>query len=117
MRISDVHGMLIAVYTDWGGGILANPNFIRSNHEITWPHRERIDVRAPAHIIELAEKRQYSFQTADDGSIIQMYYKFESNAGVVTAASLAYYGAPPAETQPDLSNLEENTIQPDLSNV
>lgn len=109
MRISDVLGMLIAVYNDWGG-ILANPNFIRANHEITWPNRERIEVTEPADIIALAEKRQYSFQTADDGSLIQMYYKFESNAGVVTAASLAYYGAPPSETQPDPSN-EDNITQ------
>lgn len=110
MRISDVFGMLIAVYNDWGG-ILANPNFIRSNHEITWPNRHRIDVTVPADIVTLAENRQYSFQTSDDGSLIQMYYHFPTNTGDVSAASLAYYGAPFSENQPDPSNLEQENFE------
>jgi hypothetical protein len=96
MRISDVHSMLISTYIEWSG-FLANPRFVRRGNEITWADRSGAflpDLVSSVDMLALAENKQYTFQTLDNGSIIQFYYEFDNSGDDVKSASLAYYGAP-----------------------
>jgi|SRR6185369_15876217 len=99
MRISDVHSMLVSVYKDWGG-FLANPRYCRKGDEITWAERTSHFLKGTVHhgdVLDLIETGQYSFQTSDDGSIIQLHYEFERGGAEVKSASLGYFAAPPPQ--------------------
>lgn len=96
MRISDVHSMLVSTYVEWRG-FLANPRYLRRENEITWVNRSGIFLPAlvsAEDMLALVEDKQYTFQTLDNGSIIQFYYQFDNRGDEVKAASLAYYAAP-----------------------
>jgi hypothetical protein len=96
MRISDVHSLLVSTYHDWGG-FLANPRFARIGDAISWAGRTGTflpDLVRSTDILTLVEHKQYTFQTLDNGSILQFYYEFDRSGNEVRAASLAYYGSP-----------------------
>lgn len=93
MTINEIHGMIQSVYDDWKK-ILVNPRFIRKNYEITWEGYESIFLDDPVRrkdVIVLSEKRQYSFQLVNDGSLLQLIYRFKDRGSVIESASLAYY--------------------------
>jgi hypothetical protein len=48
-------------------------------------------------VARLASDRQYSFQVADDGSILQLFYQFDESGRSVKNATLAYLQGQPAE--------------------
>jgi len=91
MRISEVYRSLISSYTEWNK-FLANPNFIRRNGQVTWSGNRGAYSFGPiteADVIKMADERQYTFQTFDDGSIIQIHYSFNNNK--LDSANLAFY--------------------------
>jgi hypothetical protein len=93
MRNNDAIGLLVSTYEDWGH-VLANPRFFRKGNIISWKdnsHPMLADPVMPADINQLAEDRQYTFQIADDGAIIQIYYEFENDGITMKSAMLAYY--------------------------
>jgi hypothetical protein len=115
MRISDVHSMMVSVYNDWGG-FLANPRYIRRGDEITWAERTPHFLKGTIQhgdVLGLIETGQYSFQTSDDGSIIQLHYEFEQGGAEVKAASLGYFAAPPPQDDSGLSSQGERGQIPD----
>lgn len=97
MRINDALGVLVSVYQDWGH-VLANPRYVRSDRTITWINNSSprlADPVTPDDISALADDGQYSFQIAEDGSLLQLYYEYEdADDHRIKSASLAYYGAP-----------------------
>jgi hypothetical protein len=110
MRISDVHSMLTSTYIDWRG-FLANPRYARAKNEITWSGRSGVflphTVRS-ADMLSLVENKEYSFQTLDNGSVLQFYYEFDNKGEQVKSASLAYYGAPATYQENEPIDSEDN---------
>lgn len=102
-----------SVYDDWSD-FLVNPQYIRRNGEVTWPSASRF-IRYPilmSDIAKMAEDRQYTFQIIEDGSLIQMYYKYRDNNLIYT--SLGYYSALSYyESQDDGQNKEES-VEPEV---
>lgn len=101
MRITDVIGIMVSVYADWEG-VLANPNYARINNVIAWGGFDPMVVRGPVtmhDVAELAASRQYTFQVADDGALIQVVYAFDGAGDNVVSARLAYYGVAPAQAE------------------
>lgn len=91
MKISETFSMLISAYDDWHRCLL-NPNFFRSGNRISWNSYESnwIDESLTYDsFMELVSTKQYSFQV-QDGSIIQLYYEFDSNGDELIKANLAY---------------------------
>ncbi len=107
MRINEIHSCMRSVYDDWSN-FLVNPQFIRRNGEVTWPNASRF-IRYPilmSDIIEMADRKQYTFQIIEDGSLIQMYYKYHGTN--LISASLGYYSMSSySESQEDIQNKEE----------
>src|SRR5205085_1795010 len=93
-----VMSSLVSTYIDWEG-FLANPRYIRAGNEITWAGRGRTflpEVVTPEYLCDLIEAKQYTFQTLDNGSVLQFYYLFNDSGDEIEAATLAYYSAPGA---------------------
>lgn len=98
MKINELYADLRSGWDDWIG-FLANPNFIRTDHVITWDRFEKTwsgDIVAVNDLKVLAEKRQWSFQVAQDGALIQLYYAFNKRDGELDEATLGYYALPGA---------------------
>lgn len=98
MRISDAYSSLTAAYNDWSD-YLANPNYIhdRKHRSISWGNRsESIRIKgvmATVDVLELANKRQFSFQMTEDGSLIQIFYAYNESGNKILSASLGFYSA------------------------
>jgi hypothetical protein len=93
MRINDAIGLLVSTYLDWGH-VLANPRYIRNGNIVSWRDSSNPMLAAPVmpeDINQLAEDKQYTFQVAEDGALIQMYYEFENDGITLKSAMLAYY--------------------------
>ena len=95
MRISNVLRSITACHNDWSG-FLINPRHIRKGHEISWDGRVagiRKAVIRESDVLDMANKGQYTFQIAEDGSLIQLYYRFSRKTNQVDSARLAFYKA------------------------
>ncbi|HEY1350395.1 MAG TPA: DUF2290 domain-containing protein [Ktedonobacteraceae bacterium] len=93
MRINEANDLLTAVYIDWSH-ILANPRGIRKDSQITWAGRVPKMLKQPvmlSDVIDLADDGQYTFQMANDGSILQIYYQYNRSGTAIEAARLAFY--------------------------
>lgn len=92
MKINDALSMLRSLYFDWQH-MLANPNFIRKDNQVTWNNNKRIFLDEPItydDVALLCDEKQYSFQLID-GSLIQLYYSFDGRGKTVSSASLSYF--------------------------
>jgi hypothetical protein len=93
MRITDVLGMMQAVYTEWQT-VLINPLYVRRENVISWRDYEKRFLAEPVQVsdvIWLQEHHQYTFQVSDDGAIIQMLYVFSDTGRSLREASLGFY--------------------------
>ncbi len=94
MKISDVLGSLVAVWTEWQkANFLINRRFIRRDYSVTWQDYETRmldDIVYPSHVIEMIDHGQYTFQINNDEAVLQMHYVFDRH-DTLTAANLAYY--------------------------
>lgn len=94
MKISDVNGSLVAVWTEWQkANFLINPRYIRRGNTITWKDDTPNildEIVYQGHVVDMIDKGQYTFQINSDESILQLYYVFNQN-DELTAANLAYY--------------------------
>lgn len=94
MKINEASELLTSVYIDWSH-VLANPCGIRKDSQITWAGRVPKMLKQPvmiSDVINLADSGQYTFQVVEDGSIIQMYYQYDSRGNEIKSACLAFYG-------------------------
>ena len=93
MRVSDVFQSVIASYNEWDD-VLANPNWARGDTWVSWTRREPGTLEHEMRfrdLVGLVNERQYTFQVTDDGSILQLYYRFEPNGVGLSHARLAFY--------------------------
>lgn len=91
MKISDTLSSLVASYCDWSS-ILINPRYVRQGNTITWENYRPKSFDGPLfpnNVISLIDEGQYSFQIIADGSIIQIYYSYDSKDNLI-GANLAY---------------------------
>jgi len=95
VKINEAYGLLNSAYIDWSP-ILVNPRGIRRGSQITWdnytPQMLKLPVRV-TDVTELFNDGQYTFQIADDGSLIQIYYQYDARGNELHSASLAFYSA------------------------
>lgn len=119
MKISEAQGLLRSVYIDWAHA-LANPNGIRRDSQITWDNYIPQVLKQPimvSDVIDLFNKGQYTFQVIIDGSLIQMYYQYDTRGNELKSASLAFYSS---VSYDQLFDKDRNlmrlpiTFQPDL---
>ena len=118
MKINEVHHLLKSAYMDWSH-FLANPNYIRSSTTtgpcITWSNRTPGIIKHPvlaSHVSKLFNEGQYTFQIAEDGSLIQIYYQYNRKGDILTSARLAFYSARSNEQRTiDISNISEITLE------
>ena len=92
MLISDLYSSLVSMQMDWKG-ILLNPNYVRKDWIISWQNYGGLTVGdnvTTKTVLELGKNRQYSFQLRD-GSLLQLYYEFQTNGNILENASLAFY--------------------------
>ena len=95
MKISEAQGLLRSVYIDWAH-VLANPNGTRRGSQITWDKYIPQVLKQPimvSDVIDLFNKGQYTFQVIIDGSLIQMYYQYDTRGNELKSASLAFYSS------------------------
>src|ERR1043165_3961890 len=104
MRINDAIGLLVSIYQDWGH-VLANPRYFRHDNIISWRDNSNpmlADPVMPEDVIQLAEDGQYTFQVAQDGALIQIYYEFQNDGVTMKSAKLAYYSPAIAIYEPSI---------------
>ncbi|SRR6266487_1124854 len=110
MRINEAYNLLRAVYIDWSHA-LANPRGIRKDSQITWDNYIPQMLKQPiktSDIIDLSDKGQYTFQVIEDGSLIQIYYQYDSKGNELQSARLAFYSSVTYE------NEKTTELSPDL---
>lgn len=94
MKISDVVGSLVAVWTEWQqANFLINPRYVRQGNIITWQGHSAGMTEEPitqSHVLDFIDRGQYTFQINIDESIVQLHYVFNRN-DEISAANLAYY--------------------------
>jgi hypothetical protein len=92
MKLTDVMGQLVAVFTGWDG-FLKDPNYIRNNRAITWAGFQNVfvpEVVSREISLDLSRRRQYSFRVSEDDSVVQIAYTFDAQDSLLEAR-LAYY--------------------------
>lgn len=97
MKLNNIMSSLTSAYNEWSD-ILVNNSYIRRDQEISWANYKPVILPSIIHRSDVANleiRKQYSFQIIDDGSIIQLYYLFNSDEETLARAKLAYYGASP----------------------
>ena len=100
MTQNEVYGQLTSTLIEWSG-LLKDPNYIRSNRQITWPNRETLfvpELLTRAYTRHLSRTKQYTLQIA---------YTYNSG-GDVEAARLGYF-----EVGDDLSDADAVTTSVD----
>lgn len=118
MKLNDFYSHMASLQARWPC-FFANYNFVRKNNEITWNKRaEREDFeKTPDLLARLIEKRQYSMQVAEDGSIIQLYYSFLPDGATVNEASLSFIFAGEHQnyenSDDDMENIDDDGSQED----
>lgn len=117
MTIKNVFSSIKDAWIDWGS-FLSNPRYIQREQkdennrvlyqEITWdkrnPDHRVTDPITEAAVIELVNASQYSFQLQEDGSIFQLYYRFDRSGEKIENASLGFY----------LSNSYKRTVNEEI---
>src|ERR1017187_7804215 len=96
MKLSQASDQLRGVLRDWRG-VLANGEYAVRDHMVCWNAYK--PSRLPANltfedVARLASERQYSFQFAKDGSLLQLFYQF-GDGKHVQSATLAYLQGQP----------------------
>jgi hypothetical protein len=95
MRINEAKSLLHATYVDWSqSNALANPRGIRKGSQITWDNYIPRVLKPPimaSDVIDLTNAGQYTFQMTTDGSLIQIYYQYDSKGNELQSACLAFY--------------------------
>ena len=79
-------------FEDWDG-LLVNPRYCRSDNAICWTAFNGGRVRDPitsSQLLAIVEQKQFTFQSAEDGSIFQLLYRFD-NSNKLLEARLAFY--------------------------
>ena len=92
MTPEQLYDELNVVFSDWDG-LLANPRFCRNDRSISWTGFSGGRLKEPVsieQILAIVEDRQFSFQSAEDGSIFQLLYYFD-RANTLQLARLAFY--------------------------
>lgn len=110
MRINEAYGQLTSVFKDWSPAI-ANPRGIRKGSQITWDSYKPLMLKqniTASDVIDLFNEGQYTFQVTIDGSLIQIYYQFDSRGNELQSARLAFYSAVADE---QFLNKDENTLE------
>ena len=90
-------------------GFLLNPRVKRVNSTITWEldDRRHLPERVLANEFELlSSQKQYSFQLFD-GSLIQIFYRFDTTGGSLEEAHLAFVQSPRGDAGDETLNQEE----------
>lgn len=93
MKASNTMGLITSAFDDWSKRLINN-RYIRQDNEITWIGYDKgIFVSSPSidDFILLREKRQYSFQSDEDGGIFQLYYCFDPSGNSLIKANLSFY--------------------------
>ena len=93
MRLSEAGDHLRRVFRDWRG-LLANPQYDVRAALVCWRHYRPVMMPQPVtfeDVAKIASDRQYSFQVAADGSVIQIFYRYDDSRRRVEQATLAYY--------------------------
>jgi len=79
-------------FNDWDG-LLANPRFARVDDLVAWTNFTGGRLKDPItieRILDVVQTGQFTFQSAEDGSIFQLLYSFGSD-GKLEVARLAFY--------------------------
>lgn len=110
MRINELYDSLRAVYYDWSN-YLVNPRYVRQSNIIAWddymPEKTWIpSIVRVLDVARLVDDGQYTFQIAEDGSLIQLYYAYDARGRSVVKANLAYYQSN-VENRLDLSSMQD----------
>ena len=95
MNISDIFQSTIASYNDWDG-FLINPRCIRKDYEVSWQNRVTGILKSAVResdLLKMAATGQYTFQITEDGSLIQLYYRFDRMTNLLAGARLAFFQA------------------------
>ena len=93
MKLNDFVSHMISLEQRWSG-FFANSNYIRIGNTNTWPNRVRYDVDTTQKLlVTLIERRQFSIQVLEDGSVFQIYYGFDHTGARLLEASLGFYHA------------------------
>ena len=110
MRLTEAIGQLTATVIEWDG-LLVNPEYVHRGETITWQAFDRPMLPESVRfsdVARMAEGRQYSFQLLTDGSLFQLYYRYERDGTTLTNSTLSYY-----EGKSDSQDVdEEETIDP-----
>lgn len=96
MRLNNAESCVVSVFMCWEG-FLTNLRLKRVGRELSWPDREAISLGDKISIddlVQLDERKQYSFQIGEDGSLVRLQYFFSSDGKRVLSASLGFYKAP-----------------------
>jgi hypothetical protein len=112
---AEIQEQVAASYWDWKN-LLANPRYCRQGNRISWNRFSGGIIREPItyeKVRSLVETRQFSFQSAYDGSVFQLLYEFE-DSGELRLARLAFYNVNLPLTEEEL---EVGGPVPDFSDV
>jgi hypothetical protein len=104
MKINEAFGEVQSSYIEWDG-FFKDPNYSRTSNAVSWRDVGDLVISDPitlGDLRNLSEQRQFSFRVSDDGSLIQLGYRFDRN-GDLTDARLAFYKSPAQEFTGDLT--------------
>jgi len=93
VRVNETFQLIWDTYSDWST-FLINPQHIRYDSLISWNRYESNILKNPvmkSDIIDLINKKQYTFQIGKDESIIQLYYLYDSRGNNLLEARLAFF--------------------------
>lgn len=93
MDLRSVMNSLSICYDDWSKYII-NPNFIQNDNVVTWGNRKSGHNSLPLRLSDVQNMEaegQYTFVIEADRSLIQLFYRFDSEFQAIIGASLGYY--------------------------
>lgn len=112
MDLRRVMKSLDICYHDWSKYII-NPNFIQNDNVVTWGNRKpgsrRLPVRS-SDVHEMEAESQYTFVIEADHSLIQLFYRFDSEFQEIIGASLGYYSTAYDSHDIDLQLMEYGVV-------
>jgi hypothetical protein len=79
-------------FEDWDG-LLVNPRYCRNDRAVCWTSFNGGRLTEPVtseQVLGVLDQKQFSFQSAEDGSIFQLLYRFDSDDKLIEAR-LAFY--------------------------
>lgn len=99
-------------YDDWSNYII-NPNYVQNGNVVTWSRRKSPRFNLPLRLsdIQIMEAEgQYTYVIEADRSVIQLYYRFDSNSQEITGANLAFYSTASESKNYDLQLMEYGVV-------